>query len=248
MTSPNFTIFLLMSIFCLSPVIAQDTTTEEPAEDTTKGALIPVPCTLANNTIGTCDCPSQLFVAEECHKGFYCLNKNQYPGYDGCEIECQPDQVLVVDPRNSGSWSCKTVTDNNAVLGSACPGKFNTECGCDDGTNPECAIGDCACDGQLWVNHDCKTARFCDSTLGGNGYTETTCQGDQIVYVNLVDHTWSCGVDDGRCPGSFHVGCQDDSYTTPAPETTQDPDNGSGASLANLAMVLATLGFAQFVY
>lgn len=265
MTSFNIVTVVLLSLLSLCPVLAQekdDTTTRRslikpwsrlPIGDIVTDApeedypLIPVPCTLANNTLGTCECQSQFFAAEECHHGFYCLNKNQFPGYDGCEIMCQPDQVLVVDPRNSGSWSCKTVTDNSAVLGGVCPGKFNTECGCDDGSNPDCEIGECACDGQLWVNHDCKTARYCDSSLNDDGYSETTCQGDQIVYVNLIDNSWSCDVDDGRCPGSFHVGCREDEYTTQPAETTEDPNNGSESSLANLAMMLATLGFALFV-
>jgi len=174
-------------------------------------AAVPVPCTLSNNTLGHCDCPSQLYVAEDCHKGFYCLDHDQFPGYDGCEIMCAEGQVLVVDPRNGGSWKCQDVDDNQALLGNICPGKFHTECGCDDNSNQECEIGECDCEGQLWVSHDCKTARFCDSNVAG-GHYDTECQGNQIVYVNMADHTWSCDVDDGRCPGSFHVGCQDDSY------------------------------------
>jgi len=183
-------------------------------------AVIPIPCTLTNNTLGTCTCPGQLFIAEECHKGFYCLDEDRFPGYDGCEVVCGADQVLIVDPRNGGGWECKTIAENQAVLGGVCPGKFNTECGCNDASNPDCEIGECSCEGQLWVSQDCKTARFCDSSAEG-GYVDNTCQGNQIVYVNMADHTWSCGVDDGRCPGSFHVGCRADNY---------DPGNGNGSS------------------
>ena len=75
--------------------------------------------------------------------------------YDGCAIECAEDETLFVDPRLGGSWRC------NKRIGPMpmwCPGKFNTECGCDDG--PEaCPIGECECDGQLRVAHDCKTAK-----------------------------------------------------------------------------------------
>jgi len=168
-------------------------------------------------------------VANECHMGFFCLNEQQFPGYDGCEISCQADEVLIVDPRNSGSWACKKVSDNSAVLGSACPGKFNTECGCADASNPDCEIGECACDGQLWISHDCHDGRFCDSSHTPDGYWDISCGEGQIIYVNLVDNSWSCGDDDGRCPGSFHVGCQDDSYD----------DGGSSSVIASLVLVLA---------
>merc|ERR1712212_624668 len=217
--------------------VNEDSTTADASsttEDNTNGGggpLVPVPCTLANNTLGTCSCVGQLFVAEECHMGFFCLNEQQFPGYDGCEISCQADEVLIVDPRNSGSWACKKVSDNSAVLGSACPGKFNTECGCDDASNPGCEIGECACDGQLWVSHDCHTGRFCDAAHTPDGYWDMECGEGQIIYVNLVDHTWACGDDDGRCPGSFHVGCQDDSYD----------EGGSSSVIGSLALVIAAL-------
>merc|ERR1711935_390199 len=97
-----------------------------------QGALIPIPCTFANNTIGECECPGQLFVHEQCHHGFYCLDQKQFPGYEGCDIRCKDDEVLIVDPRNAGSWKCVKVEENQAVLGGVCPGAFNTECGCDD--------------------------------------------------------------------------------------------------------------------
>merc|ERR1711935_1078349 len=199
-----------------------------------QGALIPVPCTFANNTIGECECPGQLFVHEECHHGFYCLNQTQFPGYEGCDIRCQDWQVLVVDPRNAGSWKCQ-----NALLINVCPGAFNTECGCNDGSNPDCEIGPCACAGQLWVDYECKTARYC-KTGAADDYEEETCGEGQIVYVDLTDNSWACGDDDGRCPGAFHVGCQDDDYTTTttATTTTVMPDSSSSL-IVSFSMIIS---------
>ena len=37
--------------------------------------------------------------------------------------------------------------------------KIIAECACEGGPD-ECPIGDCDCDGQLRVSHDCKTARL----------------------------------------------------------------------------------------
>ena len=97
--------------------------------------------------------------------------------YDGCEIKCAEDEILLADPRNGGSWNCAPTsaeTDSKIVL---CPGKFNTgwignkletksqvvcpECICTGGPE-DCPIGECECDGQLRVNHDCTYARFGD--------------------------------------------------------------------------------------
>merc|ERR1719228_508998 len=111
-----------------------------------------------------------------------------------------------------------------------CPGKFNTECGCSEG--PEtCPIGECECDGQLRVAYDCKTAKHCNGTQE-EGFEEEmiSCGEEELVYVNLVTHSWACGPDDGRCPGAFHVGCQDDTTDPPTEEptnehTTEEPTN-----------------------
>ena len=96
--------------------------------------------------------------------------------YDGCAIECTENEFLFVDPRGSGSWKC---IEKLGPMPMWCPGQFNTgnfhllsslicflllmnthlkECGCDEG--PEmCPIGECECDGQLRVSHDCKEAK-----------------------------------------------------------------------------------------
>merc|ERR1712156_1090737 len=45
-----------------------------------------------------------------------------------------------------------------------------------------------------------------------------TCGEGEIVYINTVTHDWMCGIDDGRCPGAFQVGCEPDpNYSTAVP-------------------------------
>ena len=46
--------------------------------------------------------------------------------FDGCEIKCADDEILLADPRNGGSWNCAptSVQTNSKIV--LCPGKFNT--------------------------------------------------------------------------------------------------------------------------
>ena len=97
--------------------------------------------------------------------------------FDGCVKECREDEVLVVDPRR-GDWNCVPIVVNATILNGVCPGKFNTgihlilkplslmmqskpflECGCTGG-EAECPIGECECQGQLRVAHNCHDARY----------------------------------------------------------------------------------------
>ena len=43
--------------------------------------------------------------------------------YDGCEIECASNEILLVDPRNGGRWDCILKLGPMPLV---CPGKFNT--------------------------------------------------------------------------------------------------------------------------
>ena len=99
--------------------------------------------------------------------------------YEGCEIKCNEDEILLADPRQ-GTWSCAPTSayaaDPKIVL---CPGKFNTgsavvkvqkipyflsECIC-TGDVDVCPIGECEFDSQLRVSSDCKYAKLV--LLGG---------------------------------------------------------------------------------
>merc|ERR1712126_161654 len=76
-----------------------------------------------------------------------------------------------------------------------------------------CKMGECACNTQVWVAHDCTEAKICPDT------TVTCNETHPYINVNLITHDWFCSTDDDNCLGSFHVGCQEDSY---------NPDNGAG--------------------
>merc|ERR1712228_605271 len=111
-----------------------DPTTNDPTTDdtgpTTRPPPSPIACTYANNTLGSCGCNGQLWIAHQCHSGFFCLVEEGQvvPGTNaqGCEIECAADEILVVDPHNGGSWECHKTNENTRPL--ICPGRFNTEC------------------------------------------------------------------------------------------------------------------------
>merc|ERR1712059_58937 len=153
----------------------------------------------------------------------------------GCDIECDEDEILVVDPHNGGSWGCHATNPNSRPL--LCPGKFNTECGCkptDTADEARCAIGDCDCDHQLWVNHNCTMSRMCSGT-GPGEYVDYSCADNathQYVHINLVTHNWFCGTDPA-CPGSFHVGCDDD--------PTPDPSSANGLAMAIMALLIPAI-------
>merc|ERR1719189_3123500 len=165
----RFILTLSILIFGRASTLTTTTTTPATTTTTTAGGNIisPIFCSYANNTLGDCECNRQLWIAHECHSGFVCLGEfvtANGVAYEGCEIECREDEVLVVDPHNGGNWECRPTNPNTRPL--ICPGKFNTECACTDqptADEPEpCKIGACECDTQVWVAHDCHEAKICD--------------------------------------------------------------------------------------
>ena len=75
-----------------------------------------------------------------------------------------------------------------------CPGGFNTECSC-SGTDEECPLADCECEGQISVNNDCTLVRTClAEENGGFQYEDFTCENpDEIVYFDLTNYNKFCG-------------------------------------------------------
>merc|ERR1719382_594242 len=217
-------ISLSISTFILACVHAQsgDTTTSSRPPPS------PIVCSYANNTLGKCGCNGQLWIAHQCHSGFFCLVEDGQvvpdTEYQGCEIECADDEILVVDPHNGGSWECHKTNENTRPL--ICPGRFNTECACTEEPTAEepeiCKMGECACDTQVWVAHDCTEAKIC-----GANEEVVRCEDPEtpFISVNLITHDWFCSNDGDNCLGSFHVGCQ------------MDPDSGS-PNLLSSALVL----------
>merc|ERR1711915_306635 len=68
--------------------------------------------------------------------------------------------------------------------------------------------------------------------MGELGYKEQWCnETNEIIYVDLAqfpttDVQITCGIDDGRCPGAFHVGgdiVTEDPTEDPTDDPTADP-------------------------
>jgi hypothetical protein len=231
-------------------------TTDNPTTTGQPRPPSPIACSYANNTLGKCGCNGQLWIAHQCHSGFFCLVEDGQvvpnTQYQGCEIECAEDEILVVDPHNGGSWSCHKTNENTRPL--ICPGRFNTECACTDEPTTEepdiCKMGECACDTQVWVAHDCTEAKIC-----GPDEHVVQCNNNATPYinVNLITHEWFCSADGDNCLGSFHVGCRKDLMdpTTMDPTTmdptTMDPDDSGAGNLFSSALALALPVFVAYL-
>jgi len=222
------------------------------ASVTTTTVKLPPPhpfnCNYANNSLGDCSCNGQLFIQHMCHSGFFCLAGGDDPlietasgKFEGCELECGEGETLVVNPTNGGSWDCVRTNDNSAGL--MCPGAFNTECGCLPEETPDepdaCKFHECECPTQVWVAHDCHEARICGGTADAMTTTDVSCKENTthpFVNVNLLSHDWFCG-SQSNCLGSFHVGCQEDTYDP----TTEAPGGGAATLAATLALAMAAM-------
>jgi len=136
-------------------------------------------------------------------------------------------EILFVDPRSGGSWSCVKEEEAPFLL---CPGAFNSGCYCTENDPISCPIGECECEGQVRVNHDCTEARSCkkDGT-----YDSITCESTEIVKVNLGTLEWFCADNDDSCPGAFDVGCEADPTYSPAPTTTTTTTTTTAAATSS---------------
>jgi len=201
--------------------------TPSPSPTTSNADTITI-CSYANNTLGQCECGKQLFVNNDCTEGFYCMESGFPEGVvaDGCVKTCREDEVLIVDAA-AYEWECvpKSVSDGLLTL---CPGEFKVECP----GNGE--IGDCECDGQLWINEDCSEGFYCNESFPGGG-EDITCPEGQRVDVDMTQLTWSCVEDDGKCIGAFHVGC-----SSTSPTSTASPEVTTSAATSNILTDLTT--------
>merc|ERR1712154_358474 len=196
---------LIIFIFFLTrmKVLAQATTTTTTTESVTTSPVVPENCTWSKNTLGTCGCSPQLFVDNTCMKAFYCT---EVPPdvTDGGEYEgCAvecQENEILIADPIDGG-SFKGLT-KLGPMPMLCPGAFNT---------------------------DCTYARRCNSSAE-NGYEEFNCYDGQIVHVNLINFRITCGENDGRCPGAFHVGCDQPTTTTTTPPTTSSTSDSSSTT------------------
>ncbi|XP_023325961.1 uncharacterized protein LOC111699505 [Eurytemora carolleeae] len=180
-------------------------TTTTTMSTTTKSST--VLCSYANNTLGTCECGKQLFINKDCTEGFYCMESGFPEGVkaDGCIKSCRPDEILIVDV-GKYDWECVPKSFSPG-LNRICPGEFHVEC---PGNGD---IGECECDGQLWINDDCRKGFYCSSKMPGGGQ-DISCKEEERINVNMINQTWSCVPDDGLCPGGLHTQCETTTTTT----------------------------------
>ena len=73
-------------------------------------------------------------------------------------------------------------------------------------------------------------------------HAEKTCGEGEIVYINTVTHDWMCGIDDGRCPGAFQVGCDPD----PDYSTVPPPSGAFTIRCAILTLCISIVGSRLF--
>ena len=154
-----------------------------------------------------CTCDGELIVTPDCSEAFYCLT-NDPDG--GRHIDCPDNQILSIN-FTTFEWGCK---DDDGQ----CPGAGGFRMGCGEGSLPvpiclydDNPLGECECDGQLHINHDCTQGFYCDSQLNTDKEgCIRTCREDQILVPDFESGSWSCVYDPNDnilCPGSFKQSC-----------------------------------------
>merc|ERR1712110_1257312 len=165
-------------------------------------------CRPAENTLGDCGCDGQIFVSSDCRQAYHC--RDDLTSTDGCLAQCGEGDIVIPDPRNGDDWYCVPQEQENGEH-LQCPG-----------SEEDCPLADCECEGQLSVNNDCTKGKLCKSD-GEEDAEDVSCPVfGEIIMVNLVTYDITCGPDDGRCPGAFSVGCDTGTTTTTTTTTTTE--------------------------
>ena len=162
---------------------------------------------VAGNPFGTCDgCSDQLFMNSLCTQAYLCTSD----GSDGLLCECEGKDILVPDFA-TGTAQCLDNTNEQYF----CPGEFKIHCA-DDPVPTPLTADNCECDGQLWVDPQCKSAFNCRQKMASGGYL-LECTDNEIIEVNLRTWNWGCQEDEGQCPGGggFTLGCSSQPYEVP---------------------------------
>ena len=184
-----------------------------------EGSNVPeLNCINALNPFGECGCEGQFFISDDCLSGFYCTNDINDPLiFDGCYRECEEGQILLPDFANN-EWSC--VSEDTT----RCRGQFNINCPEDDiGHDFDSSI--CECNGQMWVDHDCRTGFYCWDRLA-NGGSNIQCSEGQVIQSDFESFQFRCVEDVGQCPGlgGFKYGCSAGAIDPPQIECEYGPN------------------------
>ncbi|XP_023340765.1 uncharacterized protein LOC111710837 [Eurytemora carolleeae] len=146
---------------------------------------------------------------------------------DGCIKTCRPDEILIVDV-GKYDWECVPKSFRPDILNRICPGEFKVEC---PGNGD---IGECECDGQLWIDDTCRNGFYCDSRMAGNGI-DIKCNDTERIDVDMIEQSWKCIPDDNKCPGGLHTKCQ--ATTTTTTTTTESSSSAIVESFLTLQLV-----------
>ena len=84
-----------------------------------------------------------------CKKAFFCMTPDMFPEdvtnpelFEGCELECEDDEILIADTRYGGHWYCLKKIGPMPML---CPGGFNT------GNIIDCEKGSVSFPVRMWM-------------------------------------------------------------------------------------------------
>ncbi|TRY74637.1 hypothetical protein TCAL_15615, partial [Tigriopus californicus] len=168
----------------------------------------PNPDNITENPLGTCRCNGELWVSEGCSYGFYC---NDTMDIGGEMKACGEGEVLLVDLTTS-DWYCSNETDK-------CPGGPINGIGC---PIPLCRysqnhLGNCSCDGQLFLGDNCDEGFFCSTNIPDPYLFDgcrKSCLSGQILVPDIPNRDWSCkdlSETNFRCSGEFNLECPSNS-------------------------------------
>lgn len=134
----------------------------------------------------------------------------------GHSITCEGNSIVHVD-FNTYDWYCSEDHLN------ACPGLGGFKLGCRGGnlevppldcSFTENTLGECGCDGQIFVDEDCTKSHLCSSNIM-EGSPENAdgchleCENGEKVHIDVAGKTWECRAPeaDYLCTGMFQTDC-----------------------------------------
>lgn len=163
-----------------------------------------------------CECEGQILISADCARGFYCRSRFVN---GGVTIECPEGETIHA---NFDEWSYRCEADEI----SHCPGLGGFKAGCRGGNLEipplECDfqknnLGECGCEGQIFVNNDCTETHLCTRIIPGGSPEgadgcHLSCPDGQKAYIDLHSKVWECREEtpDYVCTGKFQTDCESD--------------------------------------